>query len=240
MKKGSIYIGTSGWKYKHWKGTFYPPGLKEKDELTYYLDFFNTVEINYSFYRQPSATNFSNWKIAVPDQFIFSVKANRYFTHLKKLNTDVATLSKFIDSVAHLEDRLGPILFQLPPKWKVNLERLKDFIQLLPSSFRYAFEFRNHTWYTDEVNQLLSNHNIAFCIYELAGHLSPLTVTADFVYIRLHGPGAKYEGSYQDKALKNGHHLQKNKLPMLRMFISILIMTKLVMRRLMPKDYWKC
>lgn len=201
MKKGKILIGTSGWKYKHWKGTFYPLGLKEKDQFTYYLDFFDTVELNNSFYRQPSAENFVNWKNAVPDGFTYAVKANRYFTHLKKLKTEAAAIQESLDNIAHLGNRLGPILFQLPPKWNINAERLDHFVSMLPKGYRYVFEFRNHTWYTKEVNQILLKHNIAFCIYELAGHISPLTITADFIYIRLHGPGAKYQGSYHDKVL---------------------------------------
>jgi uncharacterized protein YecE (DUF72 family) len=201
MKSGKIYIGTSGWKYKHWDSTFYPETLKKVDQLKYYHQIFNTVELNNSFYRQPEAETFKNWKLSVPDDFIFAVKGNRYFTHLKKLNVSKTDVMDFLDKTAHLEEKLGPILFQLPPSWNINLERLSSFLALLPNAFRYTFEFRNHSWYTQEVYNLLEKHNCSFCIYELAGHLSPLPITADFVYVRLHGPGDKYQGSYSKEDL---------------------------------------
>jgi uncharacterized protein YecE (DUF72 family) len=200
-KQAKIYIGTSGWKYKHWDTIFYPDDLKKTDQLSYYHSIFNTVELNNSFYRQPSASNFENWKNSVPSDFVFAVKGNRFFTHLKKLSVSKFELLPFLDNAACLEDKLGPILFQLPPKWQINTERLANFLELLPRNYRYTFEFRNHTWYSKEVYDLLSRYNCAFCIYELAGHLSPLPITADFVYIRLHGPGDKYQGSYSTKNL---------------------------------------
>lgn len=202
MKKGKIYIGTSGWKYKHWNGVFYPPDLKQQDQLDYYVQIFDTVELNNSFYKQPSAENFSVWKNAVSKQFIFAVKANRYFTHLKKLKVSEDDILGFLDRAAHLGKKLGPILFQLPPSWKINVERLANFLKLLPKHFRYTIEFRNPSWYDPQVYQLLTEHDVAFCIYELAGHISPSIQTADFVYIRLHGPGDKYQGNYNDETLK--------------------------------------
>ena len=202
MKKGEIHIGTSGWKYKHWNNTFYPTEVKGDAQLAYYATLFNTVELNNSFYRQPSISNFLHWKEAVPKDFSYAVKANRFFTHMKKLKVEANDVNDFIDKVNHLGEKLGPILFQLPPSWKINLDRLAYFLNLLPKGYRYVFEFRNATWYNKEINELLAAKNVAFCIYELDGHLSPLTITADFVYIRLHGPGAKYQGSYQDKDLE--------------------------------------
>lgn len=202
MKKGEIHIGTSGWKYKQWDNTFYPTEVKGDSQLVYYATLFNTVELNNSFYRQPSISNFLNWKEAVPKDFSYAVKANRFFTHMKKLKVEANDVYDFIDKVNHLGEKLGPILFQLPPSWKINLDRLAYFLNLLPKGYRYVFEFRNATWYNKAIYELLATKNVAFCIYELDGHLSPLTVTADFVYIRLHGPGAKYQGSYQDKDLE--------------------------------------
>jgi uncharacterized protein YecE (DUF72 family) len=201
MRKGNMFIGTSGWKYKHWNGVFYPSDLKQKDQLNYYHQIFNTVELNNSFYRQPSIENFDAWRQAVPKHFSFAVKANRYFTHLKKLKVSAADVEGFLGRVSHLKQTLGPVLFQLPPGWKINLERLESFLKLLPQSFRYAFEFRNATWYHPEVYHLLTRYNVAFCIYELDGHISPSIQTADFVYVRLHGPGAKYQGSYNNETL---------------------------------------
>jgi len=202
MKKGEIHIGTSGWHYKHWNGTFYPEGTKDKDQLDEYIKTFRTVELNNSFYHLPNAETFTNWKKKTPKDFLFAVKGSRYITHLKKLKVTEQPIQDFIDHAKHLEHKLGPILFQLPPKWNVNVERLADFLRYLPKNYRYTFEFRNATWYQEAVYELLKKYNCAFCIYELAGHLSPLTITADFVYIRLHGPGDKYQGRYDKATLK--------------------------------------
>jgi uncharacterized protein YecE (DUF72 family) len=202
MKKASIYIGTSGWNYRHWKGTFYPADLPSKNEFAYYTTQFATVELNNSFYHLPSPETFDQWKKASPPGFVFSVKAPRFITHMKKLKTDHTGLEEFLSHVSRLGRKAGPILFQLPPKWKVNLQRLEDFLNHLPPRRRYTFEFRDSSWYSEEIYELLEKHNCAFCIYHLAHHLSPIEVTADFVYIRLHGPGNKYQGSYSITELK--------------------------------------
>jgi uncharacterized protein YecE (DUF72 family) len=202
MNKPRVYIGTSGWHYKHWKGTFYPPETKDSEQFTYYQQKFNTVEINNSFYRLPEGKTFSAWKDQSPKGFLFAVKASRFITHMKKLNVDRNSLRKFFGRAAKLGEKLGPVLFQLPPKWKINPERLDGFIRRLPVGHQYTFEFRDQTWYDASVYKILEKHKCAFCIYELAGHLSPLRVTANFVYIRLHGPGNKYQGSYPDAVLQ--------------------------------------
>jgi uncharacterized protein YecE (DUF72 family) len=202
MKKGKIYIGTSGWHYKHWKGTFYPGDIKEAEQFAFYKKHFSTVEINNSFYRLPNGKTFKAWKEAAPGGFIFSVKASRYITHMKKLKADKVSLNKFFTRTGKLENKLGPILFQLPPHWKINAERLQDFLQRIPKGYRYTFEFRNESWHEEKIFDILKKHNCAFCIYELAKHLTPLQVTADFIYIRLHGPGDKYQGSYTTAQLK--------------------------------------
>lgn len=202
MKKGALHIGTSGWHYKHWAGTFYPEGTKSSAQLDLYQKKFRTVELNNSFYRVPSPEVFKGWAEAVPRDFIFSVKGNRYVTHMKKLKVGKRDLHSFFKGVDELGRKAGPVLFQLPPGWNVNAERLSAFLKFLPAAYRYTFEFRNHSWYREDICELLDKHRCAFCIYELAGHLSPLTVTTDFVYVRLHGPGGKYEGSYSKTALK--------------------------------------
>lgn len=202
MAKGKIYIGTSGWHYKHWKGTFYPETTKESEQFSVYLDYFSTVEINNSFYRLPSPETFATWRKTTPENFVFAVKGSRFITHMKKLNLDKEGVKKFFNSVRSLGKKTGAILFQLPPKWKVNEERLKSFLSVLPRRYRYAFEFREPSWYNDNIYAILRKFNCAFCIYELGGHLSPFEETADFVYVRLHGPGAKYQGSYPDQTLK--------------------------------------
>jgi uncharacterized protein YecE (DUF72 family) len=201
-RKGKVYIGTSGWHYKHWIGTFYPEGTKDSEQLAYYLKFFDTVELNNSFYHLPAALTFKNWKNATPRGFVFAVKGSRYITHMKKLKVLKSNLNVFFKRVDKLEQKTGPVLFQLPPKWNVNEERLDSFLKKLPEGHRYVFEFRNSTWYNENIYKLLSAHNCAFCIYELAGHNTPLITTANFIYVRLHGPGDKYQGSYTNDNLK--------------------------------------
>ena len=202
MRNGKIYVGTSGWHYKHWRGTFYPAGIKESEQFEIYKKHFSTVEINNSFYRLPTPDTFATWRKTTPQDFVFAVKASRFITHMKKLNLDKQGIKKFFTSVKKLNTKLGVILFQLPPRWKVNTDRLKAFIKELPKKYRYAFEFREHSWYNEHIYDILRAGGCSFCIYELERHLSPLEVTADFVYVRLHGPGNKYQGSYSLKTLK--------------------------------------
>ena len=203
VNHGKIHIGTSGWHYRHWIGTFYPVGTKSAEQFDFYKQSFSTVEINNSFYRLPSPEVFKSWRKESPGEFLFVVKASRFITHNKKLKDPEESIKRFFSNVRHLKEKLGPILFQLPPSWKKNAERLEAFLGVLPKKYRYVFEFRNTTWYDDEIVSLLKRHNCAFCIYELAGHTSPPYVTANFVYVRLHGPGnAKYQGSYTERQLK--------------------------------------
>jgi len=199
---GKIHIGTSGWSYRHWRGTFYPDDLKVKDEFGYYLGKFGTVEINNTFYHLPKSETFEKWHDTVPDGFVYAIKASRFITHMKKLLDPEKSTVELFDRVALLREKLGVILFQLPPFLKSDAKRLETFLEALPKHWRYTFEFRNDTWYDEGIYGLLRKHNCAFCIYELAGHMSPGQITADFVYLRLHGPGGKYQGSYTDGSLK--------------------------------------
>jgi uncharacterized protein YecE (DUF72 family) len=196
-----IHIGTSGWHYLHWKGPFYPDDLANQEMLAYYARHFQAVEINNSFYRLPKKETFEDWRQTVPKPFLFTVKASRYITHMKKLKDPPATLPAFLEAITVLGKNLGPVLFQLPPRWRINAERLREFLQSLPGRFRYAFEFRDPSWFDDRVYQALSEKGAAFCMYDLAGRLSPKEVTADFVYIRLHGPGDAYQGRYETNSL---------------------------------------
>jgi uncharacterized protein YecE (DUF72 family) len=204
--KINTHIGTSGWHYDHWRGTFYPEQLNPRDFLTHYAQHFNTAEINNTFYRLPEAKSVESWRERVPTSFIFSVKASRYITHIKRLKEPEQTLQKFFDRAALLNDKLGPILFQLPPRWHIELERIKNFLDALPSKFRYAFEFRDLSGFNEQVEKALRASNSAFCIYDLAGSQSPRLVTADFIYIRLHGPDRAYSGQYTDKQLSSWAH----------------------------------
>ena len=171
--------------------------------LAFYAQHFDTVELNNSFYRLPTESAFDEWRKASPENFVFAVKASRYLTHNKKLKEPESALDKLLPRVAHLGDKLGPILFQLPPKWKVNYERLEALLTVLPRDFRYVFELRDQTWIRPEINELLAKFRAAFCIYELAGYQTPLTVTTNFAYVRLHGPGpGKYQDSYDHARLE--------------------------------------
>lgn len=204
IKPGKIFIGTSGWSYKHWNNNFYPPEVKAKSQLAYYSSMFNTVELNSSFYALPLKKTFDHWRDTVPEDFIFSVKASRYITHLKKLIISDDAVPVFLEHAMHLKEKMGPVLFQLPPRWKYDPGRLKNFLDYLPEANKYVFEFRSPDWYNDEVYNLLSEHHCSFCIYELAGHHAPQVVTANHIYIRLHGPDdQKYQGSYTKDQLKH-------------------------------------
>jgi len=200
-KKGLFHIGTSGWHYDHWRGPFYPENLKPGDYLGFYRQQFHTVEINNSFYRLPSEKALTDWRKAVPPGFIFAVKGSRYITHMKKLTDPEQSLAPLLERIQLLGDRLGPILFQLPPRWQFNEERLASFLAALPRNYRYALEFRDPSWLNDKACRLLREHGAALCIYEFAGRISPREVTADFVYIRLHGPGGAYQGRYDRETL---------------------------------------
>ena len=201
MKASPVRIGTSGWSYDHWQDVFYPAKLGKAHWLEYYARQLHSVEINNSFYHLPDEATLQQWYEAVPNDFSFSVKASRYITHMKKLKDAEDSVAQFIERISLLRHKLGPVLFQLPPRWRFNRERLAKFLGCLDTNFRYAFEFRDHSWLNPETCRLLAEHNAAFCIYELDGFLSPREVTADFVYLRLHGPGEAYQGNYQRRVL---------------------------------------
>jgi uncharacterized protein YecE (DUF72 family) len=201
--KCDIRIGTSGFHYAHWKGSFYPAKTPGDKMLEWYARHFDTVELNNSFYRLPTPEAFDDWRKATPPTFVFAVKASRFLTHNKKLKDPENALDNLLPRAARLGKKLGPILFQLPPHWRVNVERLDNLLTVLPRDLRYAFECRDLSWITPEVNAVLKRFNAAFCIYELAGYHSPMSLTADFTYVRLHGPAAgKYQGSYRDERLR--------------------------------------
>lgn len=196
-----IRIGTSGWHYKHWVGTFYPKDVRPRGMLAYYVRHFDTAELNNTFYRLPQESAFDCWRESVPGGFVFAVKASRFLTHNLKLKAPEQALRNLLPRSERLHEKLGPILFQLPPRWRVNVERLAEFLEHLPKEHRYAFEFREPSWHAAPVLEVLRAHNSAYCIYELAGFSTDRLITADFAYVRLHGPGGKYQGSYSDAQL---------------------------------------
>ncbi len=197
-----IRIGTSGWHYKHWCGPFYDERLPSPRMLEFYARRFDTVEINNSFYRLPTENAFRLWRDSTPAGFCFAVKASRFITHMKKLKDPENALENFLPRSEVLGNKLGPILFQLPPRWGVDLQRLEEFLEALPRRHHYAFEFREHSWHDHRVYEVLQRHNAAFCMFELGGIRSPDVITADWAYIRLHGPGGPYQGSYSSGQLR--------------------------------------
>ena len=193
----NLYVGTSGFSYKEWKGTFYPKDLPEKQMLHFYGERFRTVEINNTFYRMPKPAVLESWAAEVPADFRFVLKASRRITHIQRLK-DADESAAYLWSVAQsLKEQLGPILFQLPPNLKKNAERLETFLKVLPAECRAAFEFRNQTWFDDEILGLLREHNAALCIAEAESDLEvPFEATADWGYLRYRLP------DYTDQELK--------------------------------------
>jgi uncharacterized protein YecE (DUF72 family) len=204
-----LRIGCSGWSYKDWRGPFYPPEVKAKDQLAYYATRFSTAEINASFYRLPSENAVAAWRDGVPEGFLFAWKASRFLTHNKKLNDPKDSLELIVGRMEPLGDKFGPILFQLPPMLRLNRERLANFLGLLPKDRRCTIEFRHPSWYAPEVFQLLEAHDVALCISDHHDAPSPWEVTASFVYVRAHGPGGRYYGRYSQAELKTLAHAIK-------------------------------
>jgi len=206
-----ILIGTSGWHYASWKGPFYPPGLRLKDRLTFYATQFRTAELNGVFYRTPSIETVKAWREQTPEGFVFAWKASKFITHWKRLSDHAQnSLDLLEERVSLLGDKAGPILFQLPPQFGINYERLASFIRMLRTNRQYAFEFRHPSWYVPRVLGLLSDKNIALCLSDHADAPSPWRPTADFVYIRGHGPDGQYKGRYSQATLQAWSQKIKN------------------------------
>ncbi len=173
----------------------------------FYAQHFDTVELNNSFYKLPTAESFRQWRDAAPRSFLFAVKASRFITHNLKLKNPQNALDNILLRAEELGKKLGPVLFQLPPRWKRNVERLDEFLSVLPRYHRYVFEFREPSWHHEDVYTVLRKHHAAYCIHELAGFRTERTITANFTYVRLHGPGeGKYEGSYTGAQLQGWVH----------------------------------
>lgn len=199
--KGKILVGTSGWHYKHWLGRFYPRQLSSKEMLSFYSREFTTVEINNSFYRLPEKSTFHNWKVRVPADFTFAVKASRYITHIKRLRDSKDSVDLLLERAAPLRASLGPVLFQLPPRWKADVGRLNDFVAVIPKRLRVAIEFRDRSWCREEIYTLLRKHGVAMCFHDWGGEEWPEKLTGPFAYVRFHGAGQRYGGDYSDETL---------------------------------------
>ena len=203
----NLYVGTSGYAYKEWKGTFYPDDLKEKEMLQYYGKRFRTVEINNTFYRMPKESVLEAWANDVPADFKFVLKASQRITHMQRLKEAEDSVAYFIKVAKALKERLGPLLFQLPPFMHKDAPRLSDFLRLLPSDCRAAFEFRHQSWFDSEIFDLLRAHRAVLCIAEAENELEiPFESTADWGYLRLRRP------DYGDPELKTwGERVRQQK-----------------------------
>ncbi|MBB5709048.1 DUF72 domain-containing protein [Sphingomonas xinjiangensis] len=197
----AIHIGCSGWIYPHWRGRFYPDKLAVKNWFAFYAEHFDTVEINNSFYRLPKAETFDAWAAQAPPGFRYAVKANRFLTQAKKLKDCEEPLQRMMPPFRHLGATLGPILYQLPPRFRLNLERLDSFLQLAPKDVTNVFEFRDKSWYTDAVFALLERHGAGFCAHDMPDLQSPKLAVGPVAYVRFHGGQGKYWGRYAEDEL---------------------------------------
>ncbi len=223
-----LYIGTSGYSYPHWENdVFYPRGLPKTKQLAYYAKHFNTVEMNYPFYKLPSSKSFSNWRERTNKDFIFAVKVSRYITHIKYLHQCKTAWKTFLERALRLKNKLGPFLFQLPPLWKKDLGRLKEFIEMVDPvrdfrgekeieskcisngvektnhKYRFVLEFRHPTWFSEDVYQILKKQkNISLCLADSPQWPFEEIITSDFLYIRMHGGKVLYTSNYSQKELK--------------------------------------
>jgi uncharacterized protein YecE (DUF72 family) len=180
----NFWIGTSGFQYSEWKGNFYPEDLPTAKMLPFYAERFSTTEINYTFHRIPAQKTIENWKAQTPERFRFALKAPQKITHWSKLRDCADTLEYFLRVAGGLGERLGPVLFQLPPNLKKDADVLSSFVRELPST-RAAFEFRHESWFDDEIFGLLKSRNIALCIADTDTISTPKNITADYGYLRL-------------------------------------------------------
>ena len=197
-----VWIGCSGWQYRHWRGDFYPADLPQSRWFEYYAQHFDTVEINNSFYRLPPPDTFEKWRDQAPRGFVYAVKASRFLTHMKKLKDPEDPLRRFFTNAGELKSRLGPVLYQLPPGWRVDLSRFDTFLRALPRRHLHAVEFRDTSWYDERVYALLRRYDVALCLHDMHGSATGKTVVGPFVYVRFHFGTQKYGGGYDAARLE--------------------------------------
>jgi len=203
----NLFIGTSGFSYSHWEGgVFYPDDLPKKKQLEFFSDYFGTVEINNSFYQLPKNQTFINWRKRTPKDFVFAIKISRFITHIKRLNDCERAWKTFLKRAVNLGPKLGPFLFQLPPNWKSDKERLENFIKIIEknnSNLKFAFEFRHPSWFSSDTYSLFKYYkNLAFSINDSPSWPSVGKVIGGFVYIRMHGKKRLYSSNYSKKELE--------------------------------------
>jgi uncharacterized protein YecE (DUF72 family) len=198
---GRVRIGCSGWIYRHWRERFYPAKLAQHRWFAFYADTFETVELNTSFYHLPKPETFTKWRDQAPPGFSYAVKAPRFITHMKKLKDCAEPVGEFLRRARNLGGAIGPILYQLPPRWACNTERLEEFIGLLSPDLTHVFEFREKSWLTEAVLALLDSRNVSFCVHDMAGSTTERWAAGPIAYVRFHGGVGKYWGRYSDEGL---------------------------------------
>lgn len=195
------WIGTSGWVYPHWREVFYPKGLKQADWLPHYASRFATVELNNTFYRLPKEQMWERWHRLAPQAFRYAVKGSRFITHIKRLRDCEEPVETFVERARLLGEHLGPLLWQLPPGLKCDLDLLDSLLLDLPRDVRHVFEFRREDWFQPDTFATLRRHNAGFCAYHMVDTETPLEATTDFFYLRFHGSDSLYGGRYSDEQL---------------------------------------
>ncbi len=200
QRKATIRIGTSGYQYDHWRGAFYPAKLRKREWFDYYAHQLDSVEINNTFYRLPQTETVRNWHHEAPSGFCYALKFSRYGSHLKRLKDPADSIALFLERAEALKSYLGPILVQLPPNWNVDLQRLREFLACAPGRYRWAIEFRDASWLTDEVFAVLRQHRAALCMHDKIQH-HPQEITTNWLYLRFHGPGGDVRQNYSPQFL---------------------------------------
>ena len=197
-----VKIGCSGYSYKHWREVFYPARLATTRWLEYYAHFFSTVELNTTFYNMPGQKTFEAWVRNSPEGFVYAVKAYRLITHMKKLKEPQEALANFYERTAVLGRKRGPVLYQLPPHFHYNHDRLVEFLKLLPPALQHVIEVRDPSWLNDRFFTALADHQVAYCVSSLPNYNTPVVRTAPFSYFRFHGPGPMYYYDYSLEELR--------------------------------------
>jgi uncharacterized protein YecE (DUF72 family) len=203
VAQGRLFVGCSGWEYKHWRGDFYPAELPRNQWFERYATVFDTVEVNNTFYRLPEQSTFAAWAARAPRGFTFAIKASRFLTHMKKLKDPEEPLERLFTRMQPLRKlkHLGPVLYQLPPGWKLDRARLEHFLHALPKGTRHVLEFRDPTWYADDVLEMLARHSVSLCLHDMQGSATARQQVGPIVYVRFHGATGHYNGAYSDDRL---------------------------------------
>ncbi len=229
MKKGKVFIGTSGYSYAHWgNNVFYPEKLAQGKWLEYYCQFFNTVELNVTFYRLPQKTAFKSWRKRAPEDFKFAVKGSRFITHIKKLLNAEEALEHFFEYARELKERLAVVLWQFPPGMKANLARLREFCTLLSKTpVRQVFEFRHPSWFNQDMYEILKRYNFSLCLAHSGRWPLEEVITSNFVYLRFHGGESLYPEPQKATAARLARRESKRVKPWMNVYQKT--------RRVIPK-----